>query len=402
MASFQDFVVWLSDPNNSGMIIFILLLAVFLYFKRSNLKLEKIAFPFLYFIMYRTKLGLGFMDWAGKRHGKLIRFLAVIGIYVGFFGMVVIAITLIHNIYNIVTQPEAQSGVALVLPIKGPGIFHVPFFHWIITIFIIAAVHEFAHGVVARAYKMKVKSSGFAFLAILAPIIPAAFVEPDEKQLTKRPKKEQLAVFAAGPWANILLTFFVIFLFIFLLNPLTEKVVEPKGVEIISFSNNSAAKAAGLQANDIIVAIDGEDARDIKEFKRIMSSKSAGGKIKVYTEKESFDVVLGEDPENPGEGYLGVSLSPKIDFNKATYDRFGTFLPSAYMWLLQLLNFVALLSLGIGLFNLVPVGPIDGGRMLHAALLTKFDEKRANFIFNYVTIFFLGLIAFSVLIGFFR
>ena len=79
------------------------------------------------------------------------------------------------------TKPAASSGVGLVLPFKAKGVFYVPFFYWIISIFVIAVVHEFSHGLIARANNIKVKSSGFAFLALLVPIIPAAFVEPDEK-----------------------------------------------------------------------------------------------------------------------------------------------------------------------------------------------------------------------------
>ncbi len=184
------------DLQTVAAFIFIILLSLFLYLRRKKLDTHG-PFPFLYFSMYRTKLGIGLMDKLAGKWNRLFKWLGYIGIIVGFLGMIAICVALIDNIYNIMTQPEAAPGVGLVLPFQMKGAFYVPFFYWIISIFIIALVHEFAHGVIARAHNLKVKSSGFAFLGVLAPIIPAAFVEPDEKALVKRPHRQQLSVFAA-------------------------------------------------------------------------------------------------------------------------------------------------------------------------------------------------------------
>jgi len=79
----------------------------------------------------------------------------------------------------------------------------VLFSYWILSIFLIAVIHEFSHGVVGRAWKLKIKSSGFAFLSILVPVIPAAFVEPDEKQTAKASARAQLGMLSAGPFSNV-------------------------------------------------------------------------------------------------------------------------------------------------------------------------------------------------------
>lgn len=42
--------------------IFILLITVFLIIKRKRVELQKIIFPILYVIMYRTSVGLKLMD----------------------------------------------------------------------------------------------------------------------------------------------------------------------------------------------------------------------------------------------------------------------------------------------------------------------------------------------------
>src|SRR3989344_3705427 len=242
-------------------IAFIIFLTIFIYAKRSSLDTKAVVNNFLYFSMKRTSYGLDLMDRWAKKYNRFFKALGYFGILIGFLGMVLIAFGLFKNIFAMFAEPEAAPGVGLVLPIKGKGIFYVPFSYWIISIFVIAVVHEFAHGVIARAHNIKVKSSGFAFLGssfrgfgliiiaftmfnkiivsdfsfsisnsrdawllagviivvvsfarnLLLPIIPAAFVEPDEKDLRKRPHKQQLSVFAAGPLANILLAFLIYF-----------------------------------------------------------------------------------------------------------------------------------------------------------------------------------------------
>jgi len=100
-----------------------------------------------------------------------------------------------------------------------PSIFKVdflpPFYftYWIVIIGIVAVVHEFAHGIFARLNKIKVHSTGFGFLG---PFL-AAFVEPDEKHLQKAKKFPQLAILAAGTFANIvtMLVFLVVMVLFF-------------------------------------------------------------------------------------------------------------------------------------------------------------------------------------------
>ena len=171
------------------------------------MQVQKLFFPLIYILMWRTKLGLKFMDSFANKFKGLLRFLGYISIIVGFLGMAFIMFSLIQNFLSIITKPEALPGVGLVLPIKAKGVFYVPFFYWIISIFILAVVHEFSHGIYARLCNLKVKSSGFAVFSLLVPIIPAAFVEPDEKKMIKKSVKDQLMIYSAGPFANVVLLY---------------------------------------------------------------------------------------------------------------------------------------------------------------------------------------------------
>jgi hypothetical protein len=134
----------MADFQTISAILFILLLCLLLYAYRKKLIIQKIAYPFLYVILWKTKLGLRLMGRMAKRCPKLMRFLGYCGAVIGFIGMVLIAYLLIKNLINIIIEPATGAGVALVLPFKFKGSFYIPFFYWIISIFKIAVVHEFS------------------------------------------------------------------------------------------------------------------------------------------------------------------------------------------------------------------------------------------------------------------
>jgi len=294
--------------------------------------------------------------------------------------------------------PQAVPGVALVLPIKAKGIFYVPFFYWIISIFILAIVHEFSHGVAARLHNIKLKSSGFAFLCVLIPIIPAAFVEPNEKKIKKLGTMKQLSIFSAGPLANILLAFLVLGIFMLLISSVTANFIQPAGSEIISVAENSPAAAAGVNAGETIISVDGNSTLYLKSLSEILNSKSPNETIVMKTNNNTYSILLGYDQKNESKAYLGIVAVQKSDIK---HNSFPLFLPEIIVWLIGLLYWLYLLNLGIGIFNLIPIGPIDGGRMLFAVLEKKFGEKRALKIFSGISMFFVALLIVSFIIGFF-
>jgi hypothetical protein len=55
------------------------------------------------------------------------------------------------------------------------------FTYWIVAIALVAIFHEGFHGIFARFYNIKIKSTGFGFLG---PFL-AFFVEQDDKQMQK-------------------------------------------------------------------------------------------------------------------------------------------------------------------------------------------------------------------------
>ncbi len=397
------------DFQTISAFVFIALMLLFLYIKRKKVERQG-YFPFLYFSLYRTKLGISLMDRAAKSRSKALHFLAYSGVIVGFLGMLLIAYLLIANTFQIFAGTADTAAAGLVLPIRTRGTFYVPFFYWIISIFTLATIHEFSHGIVARLHNIKVKSSGFAFVNVLVPIIPAAFVEPDEEELKKKSPIKQMSVFAAGPFSNVIFAFLVVLFMIFILSPAVEGLFDPSGVNVRGFiqDNNitSPAELAGISENEIIKFIDDTPTPHVDNLTDILDQKSPGDTILLKTNESTYNITLASSPDNETKAYLGVYLEQNFEIKESAMQRYGTFIPEALIWLSGLFFWMYVLNLGIGLFNLVPLGPVDGGRILQLALVpvAKFfgkDEKAANKIWKAVSYAFIFLILVNILFPFF-
>jgi len=186
--------------------LFGIFVAVFLYKTRDKLKREmKIAF------LYRTKLGIGFINYVGENYRKTLGVLKYISISVGYVLMGTVLFLMSRMVYTYVKYPQITRLIkapplAPVIPyfpkLFGMETFFPPFYftYFIVSIAVVATVHEFAHGIFAKYHKIKIKSTGVAFFG---PLL-GAFVEPDEKQMDKKSKSAQLSILSAGVFANII------------------------------------------------------------------------------------------------------------------------------------------------------------------------------------------------------
>lgn len=315
---------------------------------------------------------------------KPLKTLGYIGIFAGFLGMFFIFYYLIHATYKLLFVPEAIPALAPVLPGIQiiPGLPILGFWHWIITILIVATIHEFSHGIFARLNKIKIKSSGFAFLG---PIL-AAFVEPDEKQLKGKSKKAQLAVFSAGPFSNLVLGF-LLFLFIPLIfSPIGSLISESDGLIIQDVQINSSAYNAGIQTETKIIGVNNIPTLDSVTF--FNEFQKQNNSFILNTDQGNFLI------EPDGEHKLGVTLSEHL----VPKENISQFILSVYLWIGTLLKWLFIITIGIGLFNLLPLGPVDGGRMFYTALAIFIkDEKKVKTIWNYIGFTCLALIVINLL-----
>lgn len=387
-------------------ILFILLMIYFLLKNKEKIHLQKIAFPLLYFVMYRTKFGIAFMEKAAKKIPRILKWAAYAGVFIGFLGMVLISYSLIHNLIRMITTPATTAGVALVLPFKVKGSFYVPFLYWIISIFILAVIHEFSHGVISRVYGVKIKSSGFAFLGILVPVLPAAFVEPDQKEMNKKSSTARLSVFAAGPFANIVFAAFVALLFLLLFTPLANAIFEPAGIEIGGYVGGEnmtyPAEQANISEGEIIIKINDVEVPAIENFTVALESTRPGQQVKIETNTSNYTITLAQDPQDENKSYLGVYVRQNSEISEDFREKYGRIATSTLIWIIGLFYWFYILNLGIGLFNLVPIGPLDGGRMLHTVLTKYLREDIALRVWKLVGSAFLFIILISILFTFIK
>lgn len=405
------------DAQSILAIVFIVVMSVLLYVNRSKLQVQKLLGPLLYFVMLRTSLGLKAMDWLGTRLRKPFQWFGIASVIVGFAGMGLITYQLIKSTIQLFVNPAAAPGIQPVLPFAAKGVFFVPFSYWILSIFIIAVIHEFAHGVLARAYNMNVKSSGFAFLGLILPIVPAAFVEPDEDQLKKRSVWQQLSVFAAGPGANIFMAFAMIVVFgiqlpfipaavtehttLVDINELGTSLITFSGFKITTVEPGSPADLAGLRVGQTITSLNGVPVGERERVLDALASLKPGQTTTVGVGDVEKTVVLTEHPSDATKGYLGVQFDTETVYDPAAVERYGATWTAVLYFLVSLTIWIFLLSLGIGLFNLIPLGPIDGGRMFKLALerLTGSDENGTR-IWKAVSFAILGMVIVNLVIGF--
>ncbi len=252
---------------------------LFFYIKRKNFTLEGPLY------LYRTKFGLKLIGLFSKKYSKILKPLQYIVILSGYVLMIFSIWFIIKIAYFYLTSPILAK--ALKVPVVFPLLPYLPeifkldflppfyFTYWIIILALIAIPHEFAHGIYARLSNIRVHSTGFGFLRLFKAPLPflAAFVEPDEKQMEKKKKTPQLAVIAAGTFANII----VAIVFIFIMWIFIAVAFAPSGV----YFNTYATKPILLNE---INSINGIHISDNDDLNRILKSEI----ITIETSNGSF------------------------------------------------------------------------------------------------------------------
>jgi len=383
--------------QHKWILFFYIVLIAILFIKRKNITRQaKII------IMYRMQFGIKFIERIATRWNNIVRLFGLSGIGFGFAGMIAMSVMLVFAIVQAFTVPDQPSSVTLVLPgMDIPGLGLLSFWYWLLAIFIIAVVHEASHGVVAYAHGLQIKYTG---IVLFGPIL-GAFVEPDEKKLTQADDVVQHSVYAAGAFSNIVLAVVVLLLTTVITVPLQSLFVQPSGFTFDSYlSENLPFAKAGIEPGTTITGINGEKVTNFQQLNDELIRHSPGDSISIQTEDKSYVITLGEHPDAPKRGYLGIT---KIrNTYEKTYTSTTAHIGNTILeWFNGLQNngrgflfWVYVLSLGIGLFNLLPLPIVDGGRMVQIALKRAYGEEKGNNIFGKVSIaFFILLITSMVL-----
>ncbi|WP_297471205.1 site-2 protease family protein [Thermococcus sp.] len=329
-------------------------------------KEEGLSVDFL-IAMWRTKRLLGFIDRLSKLNPRFWKVYGDIGIALGYMGMAYVFYALFMTALKTLQTKKSPAGVQLVIP----GVT-IPLWYGLIGLAVVMVVHELSHGVVARAEKLPLKSVGLVLLAV----IPGAFVEPDEEKLSKAPLRSRLRVYGAGSMANVTTAIITALILSYAVTPL----LVPDGIGVSEVIKGAPADSV-LHKGDVIVAINGQSVKTMEEFISLMNKTKPGETITLTVIRDgkemNLKLTLAENPENPEKGFIGIRPTQHVK-SKIGHD-----------WLILPLFFslywIYLLNIGIGLMNLFPLVPLDGGRMLDDVIKEYLPEKVAKPV-RYATI----------------
>lgn len=359
-------------------ILFYLIIAVLIYINRKKFEIEN-KFIFL----FKTKHGIDFINKFSDKNREFVKILGYSAIGLGFAGMILICGFLIKGLYELIFVPSAPATMSLVIPgvqIPGSPVF-VPFWYGIIALFIVVVIHEFGHGIVARAHGLKIKSTGIVFFG---PLI-GAFVEPDEKTMIKKEPHIQNSIFAAGPFANMLLAGFIALILLFVLNPLLNTMVYPNGITFSNIQTGFPAETYGLITDTTYTQLNGLDIKTGEDLTKALACIKPNESIVIGNAEKNITLITTSNPSDSTKGYLGVS-GVKTNYEMKSDSLIFKGIYYVLFFLINLFEWIFILSLGIGLANLLPLGPVDGGRMLGISLNNIHGKERGNRIWVNVSI----------------
>ena len=289
----------------------------------------------------------------------------------------------------------------------------------ILGLIFLIVIHELGHMLTAKAVGVRVPEFGIGFgpalfkkkfgktvysfrIILLGGFAKMAGMGDGEEGPGTYPSKapwRRAAIIFAGPLANILAAV-VIFTGVFMVSPRPT-------TEIAGVVPDSLATEAGIQKGDRIVSVGDERAADWEAFVGAVAQKEPGDRVSLVVERDGEERrISGEltaDPENENRALVGVR--PEVD--EDGYGFFGavdqavgqcvqitvtlgafvgdlvtgeesfvknvsgpvgiTSVASTSVAQGFFLPLLAIISLNLALFNLLPILPLDGGHLFFIA-----------------------------------
>jgi membrane-associated protease RseP (regulator of RpoE activity) len=369
-------------------ILVILALIILILKDRKNIKREGIVF------IRRSKFFVKNIEKFGTKHEKIFNIFGNISVVIGFLISLFSLYFLITLLFIKVKAPAIQ----IILP-SLPGICESNIFlclnpiYWIVIILIVAFSHEIMHAMLSEANKVKIKSVGYAIFIFL----PAFFVEPNEKEFEKRKTIQKLRILSVGSIGNLLIALFTI-LFLFLLYFILSPFFSFYGLEVEVIPNSSAYFA---NLTGIILKIEGKEAT-IKNLREILSKKEENESILIETTEGIYKFnltnrTIGIRIKREIYNSTISFLSPLFDYSKNFYYCFALREPAYCSFIFNSFAFLLILiSIGVAIFNLLPLKPLDGGKMWEELLKLVFPKKYRE-ISNTLSIFVFIIILLLIL-----
>lgn len=258
-------------------------------------------------------------------------------------------------------------------------------------------VHEFAIGMGPKLFSKE--KNGTMYSIRILPIGGYVSMEGEDEDSNKpgsfgtKSILQRASVIFAGPFFNLVLAvIFLIPVYIYMGSPTTT-------LEIL---DNTPASKANLQSGDIVKSVNGKEINSWNEFTKVISS-SKGEELNIAVDRNNKTVKVNVVPEKNEDGTYKIGVTYKKDRNiinaiKQSFIQTGqmtmqmiTFLKqmitgtvpggftnsvagpvgvisivsgAAKTGIMNLLYLGSIISLNLGIINLVPFPALDGGRLL--------------------------------------
>jgi regulator of sigma E protease len=216
-----------------------------------------------------------------------------------------------------------------------------------------------------------------------------------------KPAWRRAIIIFAGPFANLLAAV-VIFAVLFV-------GMSPPTTEVESVVSGSLAEQIGLEKGDRIVSVDGQEIEDWGQFQQTVNARSPGDEVELAVqrggEREEYSGELTADERNSDRALVGIqpklseetygpfeALGLGVEKTFQTIGLFGWFIGQlatggisfydsvsspigvvgvssdvAAQGAQSFAGLLALISLNLAVFNLLPILPLDGGHLFFIA-----------------------------------
>ena len=395
---------------------------------------KTLSFQFPFFLL-RTKRGITFMDKLAIL--KTTRLFGTVSLYIfPIVGAVGFSLILFSASIMLASPPIREfvrsSGpfVHILIPGLNP---YVPLIYGWIALVVAMVVHEGSHGILARSFKLKVKSSGLIFLAVL-PI--GAFVDIDEEEIRKTAARKTGRVMAAGPMSNFVVAIISLIGLMLLVGMM---VPASSGVGVVGVFEDSPAHNAGMLPTDTVLTLNGVTVTSGDEIQEVLLDFNPGDTISLSFLHEGDEIernIILTDFNNTSRAFIGFTgidssmisdllenyrrpqlTSPliylyiptfnlaqeRVPFSETMQNFYTSPLGDYTFFAANILFWLWFVNFNLAIFNALPLYPLDGGQALRSALQSYgnkrgWNENTAKRIVTTSSLFIVALLI-SVILG---